>query len=179
MPISLGLWNVYVNGPQISMGKNAIIQGTRDSKTRLTSHNSAGGQGAIEVGDNVLIMFGVRINSSAKISIGDDCMLSSFCSVSDADLHDFSGTEEMQGKPLPVILEDGVWLGDSVIVCKGVRIGKNSIIGAGSVVSHDIPGNVIAAGNPIRIVKKLEPGKIIGRGALLEKQEGDLNQEGN
>ena len=53
-------------------------------------------------------------------------------------------------------LERNVWIGDGVIVCKGVRIGENSVIGAGSVVTKDIPANVIAAGNPAKPVKSLD-----------------------
>jgi len=55
-----------------------------------------------------------------------------------------------------VILEENVWIGDSAIVCKGVTIGKNSIIGAGSVVTSDIPANVTAAGNPARVIRPLD-----------------------
>lgn len=173
IPLSLGLWHVTVNGPGISLGSNAIIQGTRDSKTRLTSLNPGGVQGAIEIGNNVLIMNGVRIYSAANVVIGDDCMIASFCSISDADWHGFPHPERSPGNPEPVVLERGVWLGDSALVCKGVRIGENSIIGAGAVVYHDIPPNVIAAGNPIRIVKKLDPDRIIVRGTLLSKLGGN------
>ena len=59
------------------------------------------------------------------------------------------------GEPAPVIIEDNVWLGLNVIVLKGVTIGKNSVIGAGSVVTRNIPANVIAAGNPCRVIKDL------------------------
>ncbi|WP_275077867.1 DapH/DapD/GlmU-related protein [Ligilactobacillus ruminis] len=56
----------------------------------------------------------------------------------------------------PVVIEDGVWLGGNVTVWGGVTIGKNSIIGAGSVVTADIPENVIAVGNPAKVIKKIE-----------------------
>ena len=56
---------------------------------------------------------------------------------------------------LPITLEDGVWLGGSVAVCPGVTIGQNSIIAAGSVVTKDIPPNVIAAGNPCRVLRPI------------------------
>ena len=50
-----------------------------------------------------------------------------------------------------------MWLGGSVVVCPGVTIGENSIIGAGAVVTRDIPANSIAAGNPARVIKTLDP----------------------
>ena len=60
------------------------------------------------------------------------------------------------GKCKPIIIEDNVWLGINSSVLKGVTIGKNSVIGAGSVVTKNIPANVIAAGNPCRVIKKIE-----------------------
>ena len=50
-----------------------------------------------------------------------------------------------------------MWLGGSVVVCPGVTIGENSIIGAGTVVTRDIPANCIAVGNPARVIKNLDP----------------------
>jgi len=55
-----------------------------------------------------------------------------------------------------VIIEDNVWITSNVTILGGVRIGKNSIIGAGSVVVKDIPENVFAAGNPCKVVKKIQ-----------------------
>jgi acetyltransferase-like isoleucine patch superfamily enzyme len=68
-----------------------------------------------------------------------------------------------------VILERGVWIGDSAIVCKGVRIGENSVVGAGSVVRKDVPPNVVVIGNPAEIVKHLDPGKVVTMKKLYEK----------
>ena len=59
---------------------------------------------------------------------------------------------------LPVRIGDRVWLGGNVVVNPGVTIGENSVIGSGSVVTRDIPANVIAAGNPCRVLRSLEPG---------------------
>lgn len=60
----------------------------------------------------------------------------------------------------PVIIEDNVWLGYEVKVLKGVRIGKNSLIGACSVVINDIPENVVAAGHPCKVIRKLSDKEI-------------------
>jgi maltose O-acetyltransferase len=56
---------------------------------------------------------------------------------------------------LPVVLEDGVWLGGGAIVCPGVTIGENTVVGAGSVVTRDLPAGVLAVGNPCRVVRTL------------------------
>ena len=55
----------------------------------------------------------------------------------------------------PVIIGDRVWIGGGAILCPGVQIGKDSVIGAGSVVTHDIPPGAVAAGNPCRVIRKL------------------------
>ena len=77
--------------------------------------------------------------------------------ITDFDWHDVDPLKRhmSEGGSSPVIIEENVWLGTNAIVLKGVRIGKNSVIGAGSVVSSDIPSNVIAAGNPCVVKKKL------------------------
>ena len=75
----------------------------------------------------------------------------------------------LPGGSAPIVLERGAWIGDSAIVCKGVRIGENSIVGAGAVVTKDVPPNVIVAGNPARVVKKLDPEKIILMGEWEQK----------
>lgn len=57
----------------------------------------------------------------------------------------------------PIVIEDNVWLGGGAIVLAGVTIGKNSVIGAGAVVTKDIPANVVAVGNPARIIRQIGP----------------------
>ena len=56
----------------------------------------------------------------------------------------------------PITIGDNVWLGGGVIVCPGVTIGENSVIGAGSVVTKDVPPNVLAAGNPCKVIRPIE-----------------------
>ena len=93
--------------------------------------------------------------AAEKILIGDACMIAHGAYISDADWHGIYDRAEPVGKTKPVTLEDNVWIGDSAIICKGVTIGKNSIIGAGAVVTKDVPQNSIFAGNPAKLVKEL------------------------
>ena len=67
--------------------------------------------------------------------------------------HDFGNFQKVIAKP--IIIEDNVWITSNVTILPGVRIGENSIIGAGSVVTKDIPKNVFAAGNPCRVIKNI------------------------
>lgn len=57
---------------------------------------------------------------------------------------------------LPVVIKDGVWLGGGAIVCPGVTIGENTVVGAGSVVTRDLPSGVLAVGNPCRVLRSLD-----------------------
>jgi serine acetyltransferase len=68
-----------------------------------------------------------------------------------------------------VVLENNVWLGEQVIVNKGVTIGENSVVGAGSVVTKDIPANSVAAGNPAKIIKSVNPKRRMLKRELLFK----------
>ena len=56
----------------------------------------------------------------------------------------------------PITLGDNVWLGGGVIVCPGVSIGENTVVGAGSVVTRDLPANVIAVGNPAKVIREIQ-----------------------
>jgi len=56
----------------------------------------------------------------------------------------------------PIIIGDNVWLGGGAIVCPGVTIGENTVVGAGAVVTKDLPANVVAVGNPARVIRTLD-----------------------
>jgi acetyltransferase-like isoleucine patch superfamily enzyme len=171
-PYVWGVWNIEVFGPNISIGRNVVMIGAESARTRLTTVKMGGYEGAIEIGDNVLVMAGVRISSASRIAVGDDCMLANYCYLTDADWHGIHDRTQIVGNTAPIVLEKGVWIGDSAIVCKGVRIGENSIVGAGSVVRKNVPSNVVVAGNPARIVRKLDPDRVVTMGALYEKTGG-------
>lgn len=168
-PIVWGLWNIDIYGPNIHLGKNVVFLAANGSKTALTTVRLAGHEGRIDIGNNVLVMNGVRISSASHIIIGDDCMLANFCYLTDADWHDIHDRTNPVGKTAPIILEKGVWIGDSAIICKGVHIGENSVVGAGAVVTKDVPPNVVVAGNPARIIKDIDPEKVITHSTLYQK----------
>ena len=98
-------------------------------------------------------------------------MLGNFCYLSDSDWHDIHDRTCMPGGSAPIVLERGAWIGDSAIVLKGVRVGENSIVGAGAVVTKDVPPNVIVAGNPARVVKHLDPDRVILHGEWERKKQ--------
>ena len=150
-------WHIEIFGGPISIGSHITLLGCSDKKTRLTVWTDRTDVPGISIGDHVLISPGVRISAAQAITIKDSCMVASNAYITDSDWHGIYDRSLPPEESFPVTLEENVWIGDSAIVCKGVTIGKNSIIGAGAVVSSNIPANVIAAGNPARVIKKLDP----------------------
>lgn len=95
---------------------------------------------------------GVSIGCFKKIVIGNNVKVGANVLITDSDWH---LDDPRVSEPKPILIKDNVWLGYGVVVMKGVTIGENTIIGINSVVTKDLPANVVAAGNPCRILKKL------------------------
>lgn len=110
----------------------------------------------IEVGENFYANCGCIILDVGKVKIGDNVLLAPNVQVYTA-MHPTDPLERLTGKEnaKPITIGNNVWVGGGAIICPGVRIGDNVTIGAGSVVTKDIPGNVIAVGNPCKIIKKI------------------------
>lgn len=123
--------------------------------TRLMTDTRA--EATIEIGDNTRIN-GACIHATERITIGRDCLIAANVTILDSDGHGLLPNERHLANPFsaPVAIEDNVWLGFSAIVLKGVRIGKNSVVAAGSVVAKDVPPNCVVAGNPARVVKTFD-----------------------
>lgn len=151
-------WHVEIFGAPIALGDYVNVVASRDKPVRLAIWPEQAGRGRIRVGNYCLICPGVRIGAANEISVGDNCMIASNAYLTDSDWHDIYNRISI-GKIAPVKIENNVWIGDSAIVCKGVTIGENSIIGAGAVVVADVPANCVAAGNPARVVKQLDTGE--------------------
>ena len=169
-------WHVELFGAPIRLGAYATVIATPDKKVRLSVWPAEAGNGHITIGDYSLICPGVRVSSAAGITIADNCMIANGVYITDSDWHGIYNRLSF-GRAEAVSIEKNVWIGDSAIVCKGVTIGENSIIGAGAVVVKDIPPNVIAAGNPARIVKHLDPSETLTKRAHWFSDPESLNRE--
>ena len=173
-------WNVKVHGKHIRIKNSVHIVTTPDRKVSLSTWSFDEHQGHINLGDNVLLCPGVRLDSASTINVGDNCMFAAGSYVTDADWHDIYDRSGPVGKTKPITLAENVWVGDGAIVCKGVTIGKNSVIGAGSVVATDIPENSIAAGNPAKVVKQLDPEReLVTRSKIfddVQKLDKDMDE---
>ena len=113
-------------------------------------------RGRIEIGDGVFVNYGVSISAHKQVSIGDGCQVGSYVCMMDNDYHQVEDRSKL-GVSAPIVLEDNAWLGVRAIVLKGVTIGRNSVVGAGSVVTKDVPPNCLVAGVPAEVVRRFEP----------------------
>lgn len=110
----------------------------------------------IEVGENFFANFNLTILDVGKVTIGCNAQIAPNVSIYTAGhpVHpDVRNTGYEYG--IPVTIGDNVWIGGNTVILPGVTIGNNVVIGAGSVVTHDLPDNVIAAGNPCRVLRTL------------------------
>lgn len=103
-------------------------------------------------------LHGSCLHAYNRIEVGRRCLIAANCQIMDCSGHDL-GFNDVQnriytkGTSKPVIIEDDVWIGANSIILPGVRIGHGSIVGAGSVVTKEIPPMVVAGGNPARLLK--------------------------
>ena len=160
--------SVQVFGRNIRLGDFPHLISTPDNCIRFTTLGHRGGDAFINVGNYVLISPGVRISAAESITIGDACMIAANVYISDSDWHGLYNRTRPFRCTAPITLGNNVWIGDSAIICKGVSIGDNSVVGAGSVVTRDVPDNTVVAGNPAREIKKINPARrMITREALF------------
>ncbi len=104
-----------------------------------------------EIGDRTVI------NVHERVQFGRLCSVSWDCNITDTDFHQLVlAGGERQPITKPIIIEDHVWIGIGVIISKGVRIGAHSVVAAGSVMHHSVPPHSLVAGNPARLVSKIE-----------------------
>jgi acetyltransferase-like isoleucine patch superfamily enzyme len=110
--------------------------------------------GQIEIGNHTFINYGSSVAARTSVKIGCYCHLGHYTFVMDNDQHDVIRHTDLP-KSKPVIIEDHVWIGSKVVILPGVRIGSRAVIGAGSIVTKDVPPRCVAAGNPARVLRQL------------------------
>jgi len=111
----------------------------------------------VHIGANVFINYDAIMLDCATITIGDDVSIGPRAQLLTAlhPMEDHQARRERWESAAPITVGANAWLGGGVIVCAGVDIGADTVIGAGSVVTRDIPARVFAAGNPCRVIRAL------------------------
>jgi acetyltransferase-like isoleucine patch superfamily enzyme len=147
-------------GSVINIENNVRIRTSRISnfiglnrRSTISTHSQTA---EIIIGNNCAFS-AIVIGARESIRIGNDVMVGANVLITDFDWHSMRPDERQHGVPAsrPIVIADNVFIGYSATILKGVSIGENSVIGANSVVTKDIPANVIAAGNPCRVIKAI------------------------
>lgn len=117
----------------------------------------------IHVGENFYANFNCTILDVCEVHIGDNVLLAPGVQIYTA-AHPVAVAPRIKGVEFgkPVRIGHNVWIGGSTVICPGVTIGDNSVIGAGSVVTKDVPANVVAAGNPCKVLRPMTAQELEG-----------------
>lgn len=164
-------WRIYgmpmiqrYQGSRIEIGERLWIRSWRSSNPLTPNHPvvlaTRSKDAVIRIGNEVGLT-GTTIVATNSVSISDRVLIGSNSTIVDTDFHPIDWIERqrnpLNGQSAPIEIEEDVFIGMNCIILKGVRIGKCSVIGAGSVVSQSIPDFSVAAGNPAMIIKTLRP----------------------
>lgn len=147
----------------LSLGANANLRSTAGSnplgpnRPCILSTRRPGA--VLTIGDD-FGMTGGSIICEERVTLGNRIFMGANAIISDTDFHPLDpavrNTRPLAGATAPVVIEDDVFIGMQALILKGVTLGAGSVIGAGSVVTRDVPPGVIAAGNPARALRKPE-----------------------
>ena len=169
-PLDKALWNAHLNSKRITRLLNATLETEVAKRKELVQElfAEAGENAYVEppfycdygrntkVGDNFYCNYDCVFLDCGPITIGSNVMLGPKVAL-------YAVNHPIEPKiratnwdyPEPITIGNDVWIGGSAVICPGVTIGDNTVIGAGSVVTKDIPSGVVAAGNPCRVIRKI------------------------
>jgi len=148
---SVGKNPVVLGRPRIDA--TDLVVGDQFSVWSVHRETLITGWGRMRFGDRCFVNSGSIVFSAVEVTVGDDVALANEVYVMDSDSH---GVEGRPVKEEPVRIGDGTWVGARAIILPGVTIGTRCLIAAGSVVSKDVPDDTLVAGNPARVIRKLE-----------------------
>ncbi len=152
------------NSSSVNIGHHFIVNSGNNLNVLCSNTNFS-----INVSNNAELIIGNYCGISGgaiwvtnSVRIGNHVKIGANCLILDNDMHPIDWqsrrdtcTKKNASTSIPIVINDDVWIGANSIILKGVTIGKCSIIGCGSIVTHDIPENCIAAGNPCKVIKFL------------------------
>lgn len=135
-------------GSKLFIGDNVFIN---------RAHRIGPGWGIIEFGNDIRLGSNVRIDYVGKVKIGNHVDISMGVHIfsHNHDAYEMTHKERCDAIPLETTVSDNVWIGANAIILAGVTIGEYSVVGAGAVVTKDVPSNVVVAGNPAKVIRTL------------------------
>lgn len=160
---------IYKLKGDITLGRNVVLEGSIDTPWKsgiiIIDKNTVIRKwvclrpygGKIKIGENCTINSFCHISGNGEVEIGNNVLIATQCVIVSAN-HNFDTIDvpiSQQGETREkIVIEDNCWLGAGVKVLAGVTIHQGTVIGAGSVVTHDIPENSVAVGIPARVIRK-------------------------
>ncbi len=149
LPVRLGGEAAIEIGREVYLGSNCWVE--------VMSHSAQRVEPVISIGDRTSIAGDCTITAVARVTIGRGVLIARFVHISDHS-HAYDSREvpvKDQGvtKVVPVAILEGAWIGHGAVICPGVTIGRNAVVGANSVVREDVPDHCVAAGVPARIIR--------------------------
>jgi len=145
-------------------GHGSIVIGERvrvSGKPNIGFNNRVHERPSLQIGDGSFIGHGSSFAVAKSICIGKHCLIAAGATIRDFDGHPIDAERRRRNEPqpadaiAPVVIGDDVWIGQSALILKGVRIGDRAIVASRAVVTKDVPADAVVAGNPARIVKSL------------------------
>ncbi|CAM4495075.1 maltose O-acetyltransferase [Paenibacillus endophyticus] len=137
------------NKGRLIMGRNVSFH-AKPFPSAVTVERNA----ELIVGDNVFFNYGLDIGCTQSIRIGSNTIIGPMVNIIDTNFHPVDRSDNAKGKA--IVISDNVWVGRGAVILPGVTIGANSVIAAGSIVTRDIPANVLAGGTPAKIIRELD-----------------------
>ena len=152
LPEAYNHTRIWLGDDVVCHGKLGIYSGRAFDDPRLV------------IGNRVSIGHQVTISCNREVVIEDDVLIAGQCTITDNDGHPVDAEQRCAGAPppaestRPVRICRRAWIGAGVVILKGVTIGEDSIVGAGSVVTSSVPAGTIVAGNPARVIRMIGTG---------------------
>ena len=147
----------YISGQlAIHIGDHVTVHGKSSFEANRVYESPV-----LRIGDHTYLGYELRVSVGREVTIGRCCYIADRVSIADQDGHPLDPDARRRREPVspdrirPVVIEDDVWIGSRSIILKGVRIGRGAVVGAGSVVTSDVPPGTVACGNPALVVKRL------------------------
>jgi serine acetyltransferase len=153
VPLSVRLFGRirFAGSGDIEFGEGVTLLGNL-VPIEFTSRKDA----CISIGDHTFINYGLSISAHTSVDVGRHCLLGHYLNIQDTDNSVVEQSEMERSSKTAVTIGDHVWIGAHVIILPGVSIGQHAAVGAGSVVTRDIPAYCLAVGNPARVVRQFK-----------------------
>jgi len=146
------------NKGKIILGHSVYLHSYPDGSSHRTALSTYFPDALISIGNNCALN-GTIIHSNEKVVIGNNCLFGPGSIICDNNSHKISKNfidRILKAESKPIVIKDNVWVGMNCMIMKGVTIGENSIVAAGSLVLNDIPPNCLYGGHPAKFIKILD-----------------------